>query len=117
MKAARRISWKPGSEIWGSRCWDHWPIGWLNSQGHEVDRESLRHYPNHSTMGRILPVAERDRGKGDLLQPIRGRRRPGSDPLLARRWLGKGTAAIVQPDGVADLPWPAVRAIRRTGVR
>jgi hypothetical protein len=32
---------------WVSSCWDHWPVGWLNSQGHEVDAASLKKYPNH----------------------------------------------------------------------
>jgi hypothetical protein len=32
---------------WGSMSWDHWPIGWLNSQGHEVDATTLQKYPNH----------------------------------------------------------------------
>ena len=37
---------------WGSQSWDHWPIGWLNSQAHPVDAESLQKYPNHfSPMG------------------------------------------------------------------
>ena len=26
---------------WVSKSWDHWPIGWLNSQAHAVDAESL----------------------------------------------------------------------------
>lgn len=32
---------------WVSQCWDHWPIGWLNSQANEVNEESLKKYPNH----------------------------------------------------------------------
>jgi hypothetical protein len=32
---------------WLSQSWDHWPIGWLNSQAHEVDAASLQKYPNH----------------------------------------------------------------------
>jgi hypothetical protein len=32
---------------WVSSSWDHWPIGWLNSQGHVVDAQSLKKYPNH----------------------------------------------------------------------
>lgn len=36
-----------GGVGWVSSCWDHWPIGWLNSQGHVVDAESLKIYPNH----------------------------------------------------------------------
>jgi hypothetical protein len=36
-----------GGNNWVSSSWDHWPIGWLNSQGHPVDAESLKKYPNH----------------------------------------------------------------------
>ena len=36
-----------GGVGWVSSCWDHWPVGWLNSQGHEVDATSLAKYPNH----------------------------------------------------------------------
>ncbi len=36
-----------GGVGWIGQSWDHWPIGWLNSQGHEVDKESLQKYPNH----------------------------------------------------------------------
>ncbi len=32
---------------WGSKSWDHWPIGWLNSQANEVSADSLQKYPNH----------------------------------------------------------------------
>ena len=32
---------------WGSQSWDHWPIGWINSQGHEVDAASAKLYPSH----------------------------------------------------------------------
>lgn len=32
---------------WGSQSWDHWPVGWLNSQANEVNFESLLKYPNH----------------------------------------------------------------------
>ena len=36
-----------GGVGWVSSCWDHWPVGWLNSQAHEVDAASLRKFPNH----------------------------------------------------------------------
>ena len=32
---------------WVSHSWDHWPIGWLNSQANNVNAESLAIYPNH----------------------------------------------------------------------
>ena len=36
-----------GGQGWVGSSWDHWPIGWLNSQAHPVDAESLKKYPNH----------------------------------------------------------------------
>ena len=93
---------------WGSQCWDHWPIGWLNSQGHVVDGDSLKHFPNHFSPAGMdffaLPneVAERGIyysllgvGVGGNLEPIR---------RVAQTWLGKGPAGIVNPTSAADLP-------------
>lgn len=36
-----------GSWGWGAETWDHWPVGWLNSQAHTIDERTLRSYPNH----------------------------------------------------------------------
>jgi len=36
---------------------------------------------------------------------------------VARRWLEKGTAAIVQPESIADLPAPAASSVRQSGAR
>jgi hypothetical protein len=32
---------------WGTLTWDHWPIGWLNSQAHDADAETFKRYPSH----------------------------------------------------------------------
>lgn len=32
---------------WGTLTWDHWPIGWLNSQAHDLDAETFKRYPSH----------------------------------------------------------------------
>ncbi|HEV7904994.1 MAG TPA: hypothetical protein VGO96_14230 [Pyrinomonadaceae bacterium] len=32
---------------WGTLTWDHWPVGWLNSQAHDADAESFKRYPSH----------------------------------------------------------------------
>jgi len=75
---------------WVSQSWDHWPIGWLNSQAHVVDRESLTRYPNHFSPAGMdffaLPNEQAERGDyyslvgvgGADLERIR---------TLARRWL------------------------------
>jgi hypothetical protein len=100
------------AEIWGSSCWDHWPIGWLNSQGHAVDEDSLKLYPNHfSPMGMdffALPNEEVEKGVfyslcgvgGTDLAPVR---------KAVREWLEKGEAAMANPDSGATLPpaWSA----------
>jgi hypothetical protein len=86
-----------GGNGWVSSCWDHWPIGWLNSQGHVVDAESLKKYPNHvSPVGIDLfavanqQVAGRDYwslyGVGEDFEQIR---------RIARGWLERG-------DGLKD---------------
>jgi hypothetical protein len=36
-----------GGNGWVSTSWDHWPVGWLNSQAHEVDANTVKLYPNH----------------------------------------------------------------------
>jgi hypothetical protein len=95
-------------EIWGSMSWDHWPIGWVNSQGHEVDENSLKLYPNaFSTLGMdffALPDTEEERGVYYSLIGVAGR---DLEPArsAARKWLEKGQARIANnPDSGADLP-------------
>lgn len=97
----------PVVEIWGSKSWDHWPIGWVNSQGHEVDEDSLKRYPNaFSPFGMdffALPDKEVEGGvfysligvAGDNLEEARA---------VARRWLEKGKATIPDPQSAAGLP-------------
>ena len=95
------------AEIWGSSCWDHWPIGWLNSQAHPVDEKTLPVYPNHfSPLGMdffALPDVEESSASyysligvaGADLEPARA---------MARQWLEKGQAVIANnPDSGADL--------------
>jgi hypothetical protein len=81
---------------WISSSWDHWPIGWLNSQGHVVDAESLKKYPNHfSPAGMdLFAMKNEDVEKGsywsivgvagDDLEPVRH---------VARSWLELGKGA------------------------
>ncbi len=95
-------------EIWGSMSWDHWPVGWVNSQGHEVNENSLKLYPNaFSTLGMdffALPDKDEERGvfysligvAGDDLDQARA---------VARQWLERGEDGIDNnPDSGADLP-------------
>jgi hypothetical protein len=100
------------AEIWGSSCWDHWPIGWLNSQGHPVDENSLKLYPNHfSPMGMdffALPNEVEERGGYYSLIGVAGGTLEEAR-TVARRWLEKGEAAIENPDGIADFPATFIR--------
>jgi hypothetical protein len=32
---------------WGTLTWDHWPVGWLNSQAHDATWDTLKNYPSH----------------------------------------------------------------------
>ncbi len=32
---------------WGTLTWDHWPVGWLNSQAHDQTPETFGRYPSH----------------------------------------------------------------------
>ena len=92
---------------WVSSSWDHWPIGWLNSQAHEVDAESLKKYPNHFSPAGMdlwgLPNEESARGvfyslvgvaSADLEQVRR----------VARAWLDKGEKGVADPNSGAYLP-------------
>jgi hypothetical protein len=77
---------------WISKSWDHWPIGWLNSQEHPVNQETLGRYPNHFSPAGMdffaLPNEECERGVyysligvgGANLETIR---------KVAKRWLAE----------------------------
>lgn len=96
-----------GAEIWGSSCWDHWPIGWLNSQGHPVDESSLKLYPNHfSPLGMdffALANEEVARGTFYSLYGVAGNDWEALRKTV-RQWLEKGESAVAGPNSAADLP-------------
>ena len=81
-----------GGEIWGSSQWDHWPIGWLNSQGHNVTRETLPLYPGHfSPIGMdffALPNEVEEQGIYYSLYGVGGHDLEAVR-TLARQWLEK----------------------------
>jgi hypothetical protein len=95
-------------EIWGSMSWDHWPIGWANSQGHEVNADSLKLYPNaFSPFGMdffALPDTEEERGAYYSLIGVASHDLQLAR-VVARKWLEKGERGIANnPDSGADLP-------------
>lgn len=97
-----------GGWNWGTETWDHWPVGWLNSQGHQITPASLRQFPNHAAAVGLdlwsLPNEETEAraffslmGVGDRdVEPIR---------RLARQWLEKGPDAVADPATTATLQW------------
>jgi hypothetical protein len=96
-----------GGQEWVSLCWDHWPIGWLNSQGNEVNADSLKKYPNHfSPVGMdffALPNEQVERRDfysligvgGNDLETVR---------IVARSWLNLGEKEINNLEKVRSLP-------------
>ncbi len=86
---------------WISQCWDHWPIGWLNSQLHEVNKDSLQLYPNHFSPAGMdfyaLPNEEAESGVyysligvgGNDMEAIR---------KVANDWLTHGNIVIRNPN-------------------
>ena len=70
--------------------WDHWPIGWPNSQGHEVNENSLKLYPNaFSTLGMdffALPDTDEERGFTIPLSALRVPTWNRPDLLLESGW-------------------------------
>jgi hypothetical protein len=92
---------------WGSSSWDHWPIGWLNSQAHPVDEDSLMLYPNHFSPAGMdfFALANEESARG-VYYSLLG---VGGNDLeavreIARKWLNKGESAVGWPDSPADLP-------------
>jgi hypothetical protein len=94
-----------GGVGWVSQSWDHWPIGWLNSQGHVVDEKTLALYPNSFSPAGMdffaLPNEESERGVfysligvGRDTKQMRG---------LAKQWLELGPAGIADPENTAAL--------------
>jgi hypothetical protein len=99
----------PGEYGWISSMWNHWPIGWVNSQGHAVDEATLHVYPSHFSPAGMdffaLPDAESERGVYFSLIGIGGK-----DLELvrqtAKQWLSLGPDAIQKADSGAGLRSP-----------
>jgi hypothetical protein len=110
-----------GGDGWGATEWDHWPVGWINSQGHT--REPNSPYPYHiGPMSHYIVtpplvngpvdyfVRTKDmalnrwseqhvyyaiQGAGPDLESIR---------QLAKQWLGKGHNCA-KPISAGELAW------------
>jgi hypothetical protein len=91
---------------WRSLSWDHWPIGWLNSQAHDVDDESYKRYPSHfAPFGLDLWSMPNEATERRAFYSLLG---VGGDDLeairrLAKNWLEKGPARATNPTATASL--------------
>jgi hypothetical protein len=92
---------------WVSSSWDHWPIGWLNSQGHVVDAESLRKYPNHFSPAGMdffaTPNEAVAKGAYWSLCGVTSNGDAESARTAVRRWLEPGPERVGDPAGVESL--------------
>ena len=92
---------------WGSTSWDHWPIGWLNSQANEVTPQSLAIYPNHfSPAGMDLWGLKNEEAAGKSFYSLMGVSGPDLEQLrrVARTWLESGDAGVRDSQTAAKLP-------------
>lgn len=94
------------NEAWGSISWDHWPIGWLNSQAHVVDAESWKKYPSHfSPLGMDLFALSDQQVADREFYSLLGV--SGGDWESTRRsvrsWL-ESASGRADPNAVANLP-------------
>lgn len=96
---------------WGSMSWDHWPVGWLNSQAHNVDAESNKKYPNHFSPAGMdffaLPDELVERGVYYSLYGVGPVNDDEAIRTVSRAWLASGEAQARDPAHVAKLSWPA----------
>jgi hypothetical protein len=95
-----------GGVGWVSSCWDHWPVGWLNSQGHEVDAVSLKKYPNHFSPAGMdfFAVANEEVARGEYWSVIGvGDHELERVRQTTREWLELGQQACRDPEKVARL--------------
>jgi hypothetical protein len=95
---------------WGSQSWDHWPIGWINSQGHEVDAESSKKYPSHfSPAGMDFFALPNELVEGRVFISLIGaaENQQHIRPVV-RQWLEQNPSTDRSPDNAGKLtPIPA----------
>jgi hypothetical protein len=92
---------------WNSTSWDHWPLGWLNSQAHVIETATLAKYPNHfSPAGMDLFAMKNEEAERGEYWSLIGVGGEDDERIrrLAHEWLsGKPRA----PEFSATLTWPA----------
>jgi hypothetical protein len=91
---------------WRSLTWDHWPIGWLNSQAHDADDESYKRYPSHFAPFGLdlwsMPNEATERRAFFSLLGVGGKDLEAIR-RLARNWLEKGAERATDPLHAASL--------------
>jgi len=92
---------------WISESWDHWPIGWLNSQANAVNAESLKKYPNHFSPAGMdfFALSDEQVERRDFYSLIG----VGGNDLegirkVARDWLELGETNIANLKKISQLP-------------
>ena len=82
---------------WVSHSWDHWPIGWLNSQANDVNAETLKVYPNHfSPAGMDLFALRNEDVQRREFYSLIGVGSQDFEAIrrVARKWLTSNTAEL-----------------------
>jgi hypothetical protein len=95
-----------GGNDWISTCWDHWPVGWINSQGHIVDEQSFKKYPNHFSPAGMdfFALSNEQSAQGEYWSLIGvGAEDLESVRRLAREWLQLDRSALRNPAAVVNL--------------
>jgi hypothetical protein len=99
---------------WGTLTWDHWPVGWLNSQAHDLSPETFGRYPSHfAPFGLDLWSMENEATEGRDFYSLLGVAGGDAEEVrrLTKAWLD--SAAPGDPARVAPLR-PLRHAPRRS---
>ena len=91
---------------WRSLSWDHWPVGWLNSQAHDVDDESYKRYPSHfAPFGLDLWSMKNEETERRDFYSLMGVAGKDVEAVrrLAREWLKSGPRGATDPTRAASL--------------
>ena len=91
---------------WRSLSWDHWPVGWLNSQAHDVDDESYKKYPSHfAPFGLDLWSMKNEETERRDFYSLMGVGGTDMEAVrrLAREWLKNGPRGTTDPARAASL--------------
>jgi hypothetical protein len=92
---------------WVSHSWDHWPIGWLNSQANDVNAKTLQQYPNHfSPAGLDLFALKNEEVESRFFYSLIGVGGKDDEKIrrVARAWLAQGENHIADLKRASQLP-------------